>query len=102
MFQKKQYIYSETLGVCKVENIVQLPAGRAENVPYYVLRPEFEKEKVSYIPVEDHQVVLRELFSEEEALKLEQDPRLEQDIKLKEAVDFVLQRRRESDGAGNS
>ncbi len=102
MFQKKQYIYSETLGVCKVENIVQLSTGRTEGVPYYVLRPEFEKEKVSYIPVEGHQVVLRELFSEEEARELEQDPRLEQDVKLKAAVDFVLKRERRTDGTGNS
>ena len=28
MFQKKQKIYSETQGVCVVENIVQLPAGK--------------------------------------------------------------------------
>ena len=28
MFQKKQKIYSETQGVCIVENIVQLPAGK--------------------------------------------------------------------------
>ncbi len=102
MFLKKQYIYSETLGVCKVENIVQLPAGKNGNVPYYVLRPEFEKEKVSYIPVEEHQVVLREMFSEEEARALEQDPHLKENVKLKEAVDFVLHRRRESNGTGNS
>ena len=38
MFQKKQYIYSETQGVCIVENIVQLPAGKGENIPYYVLK----------------------------------------------------------------
>ena len=29
MFQKKQIIYSETLGVCVVDNIVSLEIGRA-------------------------------------------------------------------------
>lgn len=91
MFQKKQYIYSETLGVCRIENIVQLPAGRAEHILYYVLRPVYNKEKVSYIPVENHQVVLRELFSVEEAEELAKNPETERDEKLKKAIEFVLQ-----------
>ena len=38
MFQKKQIIYSETLGVCVVDNIVSLAASKKEKaVPYYVL-----------------------------------------------------------------
>ena len=49
MFQKKQIIYSETLGVCVVDNIVSLAASKREKpVPYYVLKPVFE-DKVSYI-----------------------------------------------------
>ena len=40
MFEKKQIIYSETQGVCQVENIVSLSASRRERkIPYYVLRP---------------------------------------------------------------
>ncbi len=95
MFQKKQYIYSETLGVCLVENITQLSVQKGQ-VSYYVLRPVFAKEEVSYIPVENHQVALRELFTEEEAKKIEQDPNidLEKDQKLKDAVEFVLHGRR--------
>ena len=70
MFQKKQIIYSETLGVCVVDNIVSLAASKREKaVPYYVLKPVFE-DKVSYIPVEHHRVVLRDMFTREEALKL--------------------------------
>ena len=43
MFQKKQIIYSETLGVCVVDNIVSLAASKREKpVPYYVLKPVFE------------------------------------------------------------
>jgi hypothetical protein len=96
MFQKKQYIYSETLGVCQVENITQLSTGKHEQIPYYVLRPIFAKEEVSYIPVEHHQMVLRELFSEEEARTMEEDPQLDlqKNVNLKNAIDFVLHHRR--------
>lgn len=95
MFQKKQYIYSETQGACIVDNIVQLPAGKGETVPYYVLKSVFDASKVSYIPVKNHQVVLRELFSREEALAMKNDPKLEKDEKLKAAVAFVLQKESE-------
>ena len=91
MFQKKQKIYSETQGVCIVDNIVQLPAGKGETLSYYVLKSVFDTSKVSYIPVKDHQVVLRELFTEEEARELLKNPELEKNQQLKAAVDYVLQ-----------
>lgn len=90
MFQKKQKIYSETQGVCIVENIVQLPAGKGETLPYYVLKSIFD-EKVSYIPVNNHQVCLRELFSEQEAFDYLKNPELEKNVQLKAAVEYVLQ-----------
>lgn len=95
MFQKKQYIYSETLGVCLVENITQLSAQKGQ-MAYYVLRPVFAKEEVSYIPVENHQMALRELFTEEEAKRIAADSNIDlsKDAKLKEAIDFVLHGRR--------
>ena len=91
MFQKKQKIYSETQGVCIVDNIVQLPAGKGETLPYYVLKSVFDAAKVSYIPVNNHQVNLRELFTEEEARELLNKPELEKNELLKAAVDYVLQ-----------
>lgn len=90
MFQKKQKIYSETQGVCIVENIVQLPAGKGQTIPYYVLKSIMD-EKVSYIPVNNHQVALRELFTEEEAKELLQNPELGKNEQLKVAVQYVLQ-----------
>ena len=93
MFQKKQKIYSETQGVCIVETIAQLPAGKGETVPYYVLKSVFDSSKVSYIPVNNHQVNLRELFTEEEARELLKNPELEKNELLKAAVDYVLQSR---------
>ena len=91
MFQKKQIIYSETQGVCIVDNIVQLPAGKGKTLSYYVLKSVFDDSKVSYIPVQNHQVMLRELFTREEAKELLKDPELEKKEQLKAAVDYVLQ-----------
>lgn len=91
MFQKKQKIYSETQGVCIVDNIVQLPAGKGETLSYYVLKSVFDTAKVSYIPVNNHQVCLRELFTEEEARELLKTPEIEKNELLKAAVDYVLQ-----------
>jgi hypothetical protein len=91
MFEKKQIIYSETQGVCRVDNIVSLSANRGEQgVPYYVLRSVFDSSKVSYIPVDNHQVKLRELFTKEEALALEGTDALAKDEKLKQAIKYVL------------
>lgn len=91
MFQKKQMIYSETQGVCKVDNIVNLSATKgAPAVAYYVLKPVFEPDKVSYIPVENHKVELRELFTTEEAKALEGTEQAEKDENLKNAINYVL------------
>ena len=95
MFQKKQYIYSETQGACIVDNIVQLPAGKGEQVPYYVLKSVFDATKVSYIPVHNHQVALKELFTVEEAMEMKKNPELLKDEKLKAAVEYVLQKESE-------
>lgn len=92
-FQKKQIIYSETQGVCVVDNIVQLPAGKGETLSYYVLKSVFDASKVSYIPVENHQVILRDMFTEEEARELLKNPELEKNEKLKAAVEYVLQQK---------
>lgn len=92
-FQKKQIIYSETQGICSVDNIVQLPATKGETLPYYVLKSVFDANKVSYIPVNNHQVALRELFTEEEALELQKNPELMKNENLKAAVEYVLQQK---------
>ena len=89
MFQKKQKIYSETQGVCIVENIVQLPAGKGVTLPYYVLKSVLDG-KTSYIPVNNHQVSLRDLFTREEAEELLKSPELEKNEQLKAAVQYVL------------
>ena len=103
MFEKKQIIYSETLGVCRVDNIVSLAARRGETgVPYYVLSSVFDREKVSYIPVDHHQVRLRELFTAEEARALLQDEEAKKDANLKKAAEYVLDHKEAADGTGDT
>lgn len=67
MFEKKTYIYSEALGVCRVDDITSLAQKKSDPVAYYVLRSFFQKDKVAYIPVDHHSVLLRELITLEVA-----------------------------------
>ncbi len=91
MFQKKQWIYSATQGACRVDNIVTLSVKKGEPLLYYVLKPLSSELAVSYIPVKGHEVKLRELFTVEEATELKKTEEYEKNIRIKEAVDFVLQ-----------
>ena len=96
MFEKKQIIYSETMGVCQVDNIVSLSATRGEaGVPYYVLRSLTDKSKVSYIPVDHHQVALRENFTRQDAQSILGTDELKKNPLLKEAVEYVLRNEEE-------
>ena len=71
MFQKKEYIFSDSIGPCVVEDIVKLAAQKnATPVSYYVLRSAVDKKKTSYIPVENHKSLLRPLVTAEEAQKV--------------------------------
>ncbi len=67
MFQKKEVIFSETLGVCVVDDIVKLSDNRKESYNYYLLRSVFDKTKKAYIPVDNHSVQLRQLMTYDEA-----------------------------------
>lgn len=70
MFQKKDYIMSENLGLCHVDDITKMVSKDGKQIMYYVLRSHYNKKKVSYIPVEEHQVKLRELMNKDEAKRL--------------------------------
>ena len=69
IFEKKSYLYSENMGVCRVEDVTRLVTARKQEVLYYVLRSVYRKDKTAYIPVEGHTVELRELISPEDAEK---------------------------------
>ena len=91
MFQKKEYIFSESLGVCRVDDIAKLSSKSEEQRLYYVLKPEIDRTKTSYIPVEGHKVLLRELISKERAAELFEQglPDIEQEGELGE-IAYVL------------
>lgn len=95
MFQKKDYIYSETMGVCKVADVTNLAPKKGNAVAYYVLRSVYQKDKTAYIPVEHHTVELRELITPEEAMKLSEEWKQSEDEELKEQLesfaDFEMQ-----------
>lgn len=91
MFEKKDIIFSETLGVCKVEEVTKLSTNNSVPVLYYGLRSVYDKAKVSYIPVENHAVQLRPLITVEKA----QERANREDFKdmnalLKQEVEYVL------------
>lgn len=92
MFEKKDYLYSETMGVCQVTDIVKLSAnGRmGAQILYYYLRPIEDKSKAAYIPVERHQVKLRPLMTKEEAEQLSSQELQKMDEKHRAEVAFVL------------
>lgn len=93
MFQKKEIIYSETLGVCSVDDIVKLADNKKDTYNYYLLRSVYDKSKKAYIPVENHTVQLRALITKEEALDRQReedfDKRSEQ---IKGEVRYVIEK----------
>lgn len=89
MFEKKEIIFSESLGVCKVAELTKLAARNGEQILYYGLRSLYDDKKVSYIPVEHHQVQLRSLLSYEEAEELSKDMSDMNELQKKE-IEYVL------------
>lgn len=90
MFEKKEIIFSETLGVCQVAELTKLSTKNGEPVLYYGLKSVEDKKKVSYIPVENHQVQLRPLISVEEAERLAKDDQSQLTQNQKNEIQYVL------------
>ena len=95
MFQKKDYIYSESMGVCLVADVTNLAPKKGNAVSYYVLKSVYQKDKVAYIPVENHTVELRSLITSDKAREISagwQLPENEEMRKqLEEFADFEMQ-----------
>lgn len=94
MFEKKTYIYDEEMGVCFIEDIARLATKNKQELGYYVLRSVYRKDKVAYIPVENHEVQLRELITKEEAEKRRKEWHMdlgEQEEEVSEPGDFAWQ-----------
>lgn len=93
MFQKKEIIYSETLGVCIVDDIVKLADNKKDTYNYYLLRSVFDKSRKSYIPVEHHTVQLRNLITPQEAQALRNEDNYdEKSAQVKGEVAYVLEK----------
>ena len=93
MFQKKDVIYSETIGVCIVEDIVKLSDNLIDTYSYYLLRSTFDKTIKAYIPVENHTVRLRALITEEEAREIKDSDLFDQCSQIaRNEVLYVLQK----------
>lgn len=90
MFEKKEIIFSEVLGVCQVAELTKLSAKNGEQVLYYGLKSVENKKKVSYIPVENHQVQLRPLITVEEAEELSRGDRSQLTDTQKSEIQYVL------------
>lgn len=91
MFQKKDIIFNENLGVCRVEDIVKLSPNKSNIYNYYVLCPVNNKEKKAYIPVENHTAVLRELITVQEAKDIIKDGMENISKPLKDEIKYVLE-----------
>lgn len=71
MFQKGDYVYYASGGVCHVEDLMYAPLeGMPKDRLYYVMRSLHDSSGVIYLPTDCDAVFLRGLISKEEAEKL--------------------------------
>lgn len=98
MFEKKDIIVSSTMGLCIVADVTKLSADKKAPVPYYVLKSYYDTSKVAYIPVENHEVVLRQPMDKDSAtselekikLAISEDDAFEPDELMVGEVAYVL------------
>lgn len=98
MFRKKDVIFSSGIGVCMVADIVNLSVNKSLPVQYYQLASIYDNKKVSYIPVEEHQVQLRPLITAEEAKEKKKINNLS--LNELQEVEYVLKSIEESQNVG--
>ena len=71
MFQKGEYVYHESGGICKIDDVCLAPlSGMPADRMYYVLRPLEDRNSVNYVPVDSEGVFVRRLLDREEATAL--------------------------------
>ena len=89
MFQKKDIIFSGTLGVCRIEEITKLVDKKGDTIMYYGLKS-LKDGKTAYIPVENHAVVLRELIDVQTALENKENGYDDRTDNERYEIDYVL------------
>ena len=71
MFQKGEYVYHESSGICKIDDICAAPlAGMPADRTYYVMRPIGDRNSVNYVPVDSRGVFVRPLLNRTAATAL--------------------------------
>lgn len=97
-FNKKDIIFSETLGVCRVDEVTNLSQQNGDTIAYYGLRSIFDKSKVSYIPMKNHSVQLRPLITACEAQKIKESSYEQESLLVQQEVDYVLKQQEAFNG----
>jgi len=92
IYEKKQVIFSDSLGVCVVAEVTKLSSGKTEPVLYYKLNSLYEKGKTAYVPAVGHKVKLRELITVEEAEKLKEKVTEDTETKILHEINYVLEK----------
>ncbi len=68
MFQRNEYVFYESGGICKITDIQTAPLeGMPPEKVYYIVQSVHDSNGVMYIPVDSDRVFLRPLLSREEA-----------------------------------
>ncbi len=74
MFACNEYVFHESGGVCRIDEIKAAPL---ENMPagrlYYIMKPVNDQNSVIYIPVDSEQIFLRKLMDRTQAQELLDD-----------------------------
>ena len=79
MFQKGEYVYHESGGICKIDEICAAPlSGMPTDRLYYVMKPIHDRNSINYVPVDSNGVFVRRLLDRSAAGELlEQIPSIE-------------------------
>lgn len=80
MFQKNDYVFYESEGICLVSDILRSPLeGMPKDKDYYLLRSIYSRNGVLYVPVDNDKIYMRAILKKEEAEELVSEiPKLEE------------------------
>ena len=68
LFKEGDFIFYGSGGICRVENVCEMPfEGAREGVPYYILHTLSEPKQVIMNPTDNDKVLMRAVMTEDEA-----------------------------------
>lgn len=89
-FEKKEYVFVDDIGVCRVDEITKLTQKDGTAILYYGFRSAMIQTKTAYIPVENHEKGIRKLISVEDARAYLELPKEQQNELLSYEARFVI------------